>query len=102
MEATIESLVEETSQLVSFPDVAIRVNNIVSDPDSTAAQIGEVISQDPALTTTILKVANSPLFGFAREVDTVSRAVAILGGKQIRDLTLASTATNTFKNIDRF
>ena len=99
MEATIESLVEETSQLVSFPDVAIRVNNMVNDPDSTAAQIGEIISQDPALTTAILKVANSPLFGFSREVDTVSRAVTILGGKQIRDLTLATTATNTFKNI---
>ena len=99
MDVTIDSLVEDCSKLMSFPDVAIRVNNMVNDPGVSATEIGEVISQDPALTTALLKVANSPLFGMSREVDTVTRAVTLLGGKQIRDLTLATSATNAFKDI---
>ena len=99
MDVTVESLVESCSKLISFPEVAIRVNEMVNDPDASATDIGKVISQDPALTTALLKVANSPLYGFSREVDTVSRAVALLGGKQIRDLTLATSAENTFKDI---
>ena len=99
MDITVDSLVAKCSKLVSFPDVAMRVNAMVNDPDTTASDIGEVIAQDPALTASLLKIANSPLFGFSRKVDTVSRAVTLLGGKQIRDLALATSATNTFKDI---
>lgn len=99
MDVSIESLVKNCGKLVSFPDIAIRVNTMVNDPDVTAAKIGEVISQDPALTSSLLKVANSPLFGLRREIDTVSRAVTILGGKQVRDLALATSAVDAFESI---
>lgn len=99
MVATIESMLSESNKLISFPDVAIRVNSMINDPDVTAKDIGKVISQDPALTAALLKVANSPFFGFSREVDTISRAVALLGAKQVRDLTLATSAANAFKGI---
>jgi len=99
MVATIESMISESSKLISFPNVAIRVNSMVNDPDVTAKEIGKVISHDPALTAALLKVANSPFFGFSREVDTISRAVTLLGAKQVRDLTLATSAANAFKGI---
>jgi len=99
MAPSVEGLVENCSKLISLPEVAIRVNSMVGDPGVSAAEIGEVISQDPALTTSLLKIANSPLFGLSREVDTVSRAVTVLGGKQIRDLVLASSAADAFKGI---
>ncbi len=99
MVATIESIIAKSNKLISFPGVAIRVNSMVNDPNVTAKDIGKVISQDPGLTAALLKVANSPFFGFSREVDTVSRAVTLLGAKQVRDLTLATSAANAFKGI---
>lgn len=99
MDVSIENLVENSSKLISFPDVVHRVNSMVSDPDVSATEIGTVISHDPALTSSLLKVANSPLFGLSREIDTVSRAVTVLGGKQVRDLALATSAADAFKDI---
>ena len=74
-------LVADVSQLISLPEVAMRVTEIVDDPSSSTAQIGRVISEDPNLTARILRLANSPVYAVSSSVDTVSRAVTVLGAK---------------------
>ncbi len=96
---TIETLIEGVEGLVSLPQVAAKVTQLVDDPQSSASDLGEVISQDPALALRILQLANSPLYGMRQEVDTISRAVTILGTLQIRDLVLATSAVNSFDGI---
>ncbi len=96
MPVSLEELLKEAEGLISFPDVCIRVNTMVNDPRVSATDIGKVIQQDPALTARLLKIANSPLYGFASKIDTVSRAVAVLGGKEIRDLAFATSALKAF------
>ena len=92
-------LVSQVSDLVSLPEVYQRVNMVIEDPQSTADSVGKVISQDPALTARLLKIANSPFYGFASEIETVSKAVAVLGTKQIRDLVLVSSVSSVFNGI---
>ncbi len=99
MNKEIQDLLDNIGQLVSLPAAYIRINEMVDDPKATAEDIGRVISQDPALTTRLLRVANSPLYGFSTQIETVSRAVTILGTKQIRDLALATAAVKTFEGI---
>jgi len=89
-------MLKDAVELISFPDVAIRVNSMVNNPRMSANDIGKVIQQDPALTARLLKIANSALYGFGGRIDTVSRAVALLGGKEIRDLVLATSALKAF------
>ncbi len=100
MEANPQELVSEVSDLVSLPEVCIRVTEMIDDPNSTAEGIGKVISQDPALTAKLLKIANSPFHGFSTEIATVSKAVAVLGIKQIRDLVLAASVSKAFEGIN--
>jgi putative nucleotidyltransferase with HDIG domain len=57
------------------------------------------VQQDPSLTARLLKLANSAMFGMQRQVDTVSRAVAVLGTRQVRDLTLGLAAARAFEGI---
>lgn len=92
-------LVTEVGNLVSLPEVCTRVNEMVDDPSRTAEDIGKVISSDPALTARLLKIANSPFYGLSAEVDTVSRAITVLGTVQLRDLILASSSCQTFNGI---
>ncbi len=99
MSITLEKIVDDVGELVSLPEVCIRVNELVDDPDSSTNEIGQVISQDPALTLRILKIANSPFYGASSQIETVSKAVAILGMKQIRDLVLATSATSVFAGL---
>ena len=96
MTVSLEQLLSDAEKLISFPDVCIRINAMVNDPNVSATDIGNVIQQDPALTARLLRIANSPLYGFASKVDTVSRAVAVLGSKEIRDLVFATSALKAF------
>ena len=95
----VQDLVNNASNLVSLPEISIRVNELANNPDSTADDMGKVISQDPALVARMLKIANSAFYGVSNEVDTISRAIAILGINKIRDLVISTAASDTFDGI---
>lgn len=94
-----KALVEDVQGLVSLPEVAMKINDMVDDPEVTIEDIGKLISQDPALTVRVLGIANSPYYGFSSEISTISRAVTVLGTKQIRDVVLSTAVTNAFDGI---
>jgi putative nucleotidyltransferase with HDIG domain len=96
---TPETLVADIEDLVTLPEVALRIASMVDDPTSSAVAIGREISNDAALTARLLRVANSPAFGQDGKIATVSRAIAVLGVRQVRDLTVGITAIRTFDGI---
>lgn len=99
MGTAVSDLVKDITGLVSFPAVGLRVNEMVNDPATTAAQLGQVISQDPALTARLLQIANSTAFGHTSRISTVSRAVTVIGTRHIRDLVLARSTIHAFEGI---
>lgn len=99
MSVFINEIVQDVSELASLPEVSIKVNQMVDDPDCGVNEIGKVISQDPALSAQLLRIANSPFYGFSATIDNISRAVTVLGTQQIRDLVLSTTATKAFSGI---
>jgi len=99
MELSPKQLIDDVKGLVSLPEACVRINEMVDDPNSSADDIGKVLSQDPSLTVRILKIANSPFYGLSNQVETVARAVAIMGTKQLRDMVLATSAARTFDGI---
>ncbi|HFQ13713.1 MAG TPA: HDOD domain-containing protein [Gammaproteobacteria bacterium] len=99
MRANLSEVVSSVEQMISFPEVYLRVNRLLDDPDSTANRLAETISQDPGLTAQLLRMANSPVYGLSREVDTVARAVSIIGLKRLRYLVLATTSLKVFEGI---
>jgi HD-like signal output (HDOD) protein len=94
-----DKLVSDVATLVSLPEVVLRINQMVDDPKSSAEDIGRIVAQDAALTARLLTLANSALFGMQRKVDTVGRAIAVLGTRQVRDLTLGLSAVRAFSGI---
>ncbi len=94
-----EKLVGDVATLVSLPEVVVRINELVDDPTSSADDIGRIVSQDAALTAKLLTLANSAMFGMQRKIDTVGRAIAVLGTRQVRDLTLGLSAVRAFTGI---
>ncbi|VAX09844.1 hypothetical protein MNBD_GAMMA25-1300 [hydrothermal vent metagenome] len=99
MAENLTELVSSVEEIVSFPEVYLRVNQLLDDPGSTAAQVAEVIAHDPGLTAQLLRMANSPIYGLSKEVDTVMRAVNIIGTKRIRYIVLATTSLKVFEGI---
>lgn len=93
-------LVKGVATLVSLPDVCLRVNDMVDDARSSAADIGSVIMQDPGLTARLLKIANSSFYRFPSKIETVSRAITIIGMRELRFLVLASSAVRSFDRLE--
>lgn len=95
----LKSLVNDIQGLVSLPEVALKISAMVDDPNTSVDDVGKLISQDPALTIRVLAIANSPFYGFSAEISTISRAVTVLGTKQVTDVVLSTATTNAFKGI---
>ncbi|MCL1980389.1 MAG: HDOD domain-containing protein [Proteobacteria bacterium] len=87
------------AHLLSLPDVYIRLRQVLANPEYIVAEVAAVIGKDPAMTLRLLRIVNSSLYSFAPRVDTVSRAVALLGSQQIHDLVLATSIALTFKGV---
>lgn len=94
-----QSLIDDVGSLLSLPELVLKINDLVNREDTNATEIAKVISQDPALSTRLLRVANSPMYANSRQVDSITRAVTLLGTKQIRDLILSASAAKVFEGI---
>lgn len=93
------TIVTNVRSIFSLPDVVVRVNDLIDSGEATNTELERVIASDPALTAKILKFANSSYFGFSGKVETVLKAIAIIGHKELRNLVLATSVTSTFKDI---
>lgn len=98
-ERIARSLVNDTSALVSPPDVCVKVNQLVGDDASSLDDIANAVIRDPNLTARVLKLANSPYYGLASKVDTVSRAVMLLGMGEIQKLVCTLCAVQNFSRL---
>ncbi len=81
----------------SLPDVALRAQQLASDPDSTPEQLASVIASDAALSAQIIRVANSPLMRHLAEVRSIAQAVMRLGFNTVKDLSLVFAMKNAAK-----
>ena len=94
-----EALLKGMVELSSLPFIYIKINEAVNNPKSSVKDISEIISGDPGLTSRLLRLVNSAFYGFPAKVETVSRALLMVGTQQIRDLALATSVMSLFKGI---
>ena len=86
----------EEVDLPAFPSLAHRVIELVSKPDVQIGRLVTLISQDPAITGKVLKVANSAFYSRGVEIFTVRDAVTRLGLREVARMTAAIATTVLF------
>jgi putative nucleotidyltransferase with HDIG domain len=94
-----KELVKKNIRLFSLPEVCLQVQSMAGEPGTSMEMIGKVVSQDAALTARLLKIVNSPYYGFQSRIDTITRALSIVGTKDLIDLTLAFSVVEVFNKI---
>ncbi len=82
-----------------LPTTAARVLQLLEKKNTTAKSLGEVIEQDQALAVRVLKVANSPFYGFHRKINTVPMAIVVLGYDAIRSIILSLAMGGVLQGI---
>lgn len=81
----------------TFPPVTIRLLHEASREEPDFARIAEVISMDPALTATVLALANSPYYGLSQKADTIHRAAVTLGTRELLNMALSISLIGALK-----
>lgn len=95
----IQELVENVDRLVSLPEVCVKINEMIDSPHHSITDIGEVIAEDTDLTARLLKTVNSAFYGIPSPVDTISRAINLIGTHDLRDLALMTSACQLFQGV---
>jgi HD-like signal output (HDOD) protein len=92
-------IVAHTDRLPSMPAVYYRVKQAIDDPNGSIAKLAEAMATDSAMTARVLRIVNSPYYGYPGRIETVSRALNILGMQQVHDLVLAWSISAAFVGV---
>lgn len=89
-------LLEKLNDIPTLPIVASKVTELINNPNSSAADIAEILKKDQVLTAKVLKLINSPYYGIPGEVTDVRRALAFLGFNTLAQLVLGLSVFSLF------
>ena len=92
----ILSLVNNTIELPTMPEVLLRLNEVLADPDTSADDIAKVVSKDPAVATNLLRIVNSAYYGLQVRVSAVSLAISVMGFNMTKKVALKAAVFSTF------
>jgi HD-like signal output (HDOD) protein len=85
----VAQLVEHIEELPTLPEILHRVSAVVKDPKSSSEDLAKVIVTDAALSGKILKLANSPAYGFSRKISDVQQAITLIGFNETQNLAIS-------------
>ncbi len=94
MEPKFFDLIED--YVASLPTIYFQINQALEE-DVSFEEIASIISADASLTARLLKIVNSPFYGFPQKIETISHALSIAGTKELQLLALATTIMNSFE-----
>jgi putative nucleotidyltransferase with HDIG domain len=93
----IRKIVKRIASLKPIPHVVNKIMEINQDPDSSMAQLAEVISFDAMATANLLKAANSAYYGCSKKFDSIRQAIVYLGMEEVVDLVLLTSSAENLK-----
>jgi HD-like signal output (HDOD) protein len=87
------------AKLPEAPTIISELNDVIADPFATSNDVAQVVNKSPSLAALLLKIVNSAYYGFPSRIDRISRAVTIIGTKEISGLALGICVMRSFNDI---
>ena len=94
-----ERIVTNVLKVAALPAVAMKFSEAIRDPLTSNQDLDNIVSEDSALAAKVLMIANSALFNFPSKIDTISKAITIIGHKQLSEIILSCSIVAMFKDI---
>lgn len=93
-----ELLSTTIENLPPLPETVVKLQNYIDQSGSEVQtqKVADIIVQDPLLTADLLRLANSPYYGFSREISTINQVVALLGVVNIKNIAIANSLKGKF------
>ncbi len=99
MDSKIIARLRRSGDIKSVPAVLKKILDAVYRDRCSTVELGRIIEKDQALAAKVLRLANSAYYGLSRRVDTISRAVTILGFKMVRNIAITASVYDNFVGL---
>lgn len=99
---SVAELIRQIEELPALPETVKKVKKLVSDPNSSVRQVGEIVGMDPAVSARLLKLANSAAYGFAGKVDNPVMAATLLGLQETYLVVLSAAVFDAMESSKHF
>jgi hypothetical protein len=97
----LQKLNKKNITLPEIPSIVFELNEVIANPLSSAEDIAQVVHRSPSLTALLLKIVNSPFYGFPSKIDKISLAVTLIGTREISGLALGISIISLFNKIPK-
>lgn len=94
-----DELVRGKVKLASLPDVYSKIVEALNTPGCAASHLAQIVSKDSSISVRLLKLVNSSFYSLPNKVDSISRAITLLGTKELLSLALGISIVRMFRNI---
>ncbi|AZV46957.1 histidine kinase [Nautilia sp. PV-1] len=92
-----EKILNQIKSLPPLPKSVLEIQRITNDPNSSISDLIKIVKEDPMLTANLLKAANSPLYGFTRQIKNVDQAVSLFGMSTVKGFAISFAIRNSLK-----
>ena len=89
MTINAQQVLDQIKEIPAMPNVIVKALGIIKDDQSGTKELSEIMAYDQALTSQVLKLVNSAYYGFAQEITSVNKALALLGMTQTKNIIIA-------------
>jgi HD-like signal output (HDOD) protein len=102
IEITDKEISEAIEKIPPLEHVVARTLALIKDPTSSPQKLAQEIAKDVMLTFEIMKIVNSPIYGFSRRVQSLEHAITLLGFKSIESIVLSAYAKRVYDTDLKF
>ncbi len=96
---TIARLVDKNLKLATLPSIYYKTMAAVYDPEMSISDIADIVSTDPTMSAKILQLVNSSFYGLLKRVDTLTRALALIGTNHMMTIIAGVSVTSVFQRL---
>lgn len=94
----VANAIQEISHIATLPEITLKIVELVEDPTSTAQDLHNIIANDPALCSRILKVVNSSFYGLPGQIGSINRAIVLLGLNAVKNIAISASLAKLFRS----
>ena len=99
LRSLVENKISEIQNLATLPGIATEIMGLTESDRSSMKEISKIIEKDMTIAAKILKIANSPLYGYQRKIDKIKKTLVILGIKEVYNIVVGISVYSTFVNL---
>ena len=89
----VQKKLNEGHEIRPFPAAVSQLLTAIKDPDADAGMFEKIIEQDAGLSTRILRMVNSPVYGYSKEIHSIRQSVTLIGQNRLKSLALTYAGT---------